>query len=181
MKRNENLNFNGENSIIIGKYEINDNGTIDVYGDVRFLSKMKYITAIPFRFNKVTGDFDCSHLSLKNLEGCPVEVGGTFDCSHNQLSTLEWAPKKVGGIFIFDDTVRSLYTGNKSCNFNKVLLLFRGTRSKQDQLPKIITNNAIDLPIIFKYQMYYSIYNYDQSINEDNMKGLLTDILDGLA
>ena len=50
-------------------------------------------------FGKITGNFDCSRLSLKSLKGAPTEVGGNFDCSNNKLTSLEEAPTKVDGSF----------------------------------------------------------------------------------
>ena len=50
-------------------------------------------------FGKITGNFDCSRLSLKSLKGAPKEVGGGFDCSNNKLTSLEEAPTKVDGSF----------------------------------------------------------------------------------
>ena len=50
-------------------------------------------------FGKVTGNFDCSRLSLKSLKGAPQEVGGGFDCSNNKLISLKGAPQEVGESF----------------------------------------------------------------------------------
>ena len=60
----------------IENYTINDDGSIDVDGDV-YLSN-KNLTEIPFNFNKVTGDFDCSDNELTSLKGSPKEVGGNY-------------------------------------------------------------------------------------------------------
>lgn len=54
-------------------------------------------SSLPFKFRKVTGDFDFSLCqTLTSLDGCPEEVGGLFACSGNQLLSLKDAPKKVG-------------------------------------------------------------------------------------
>jgi hypothetical protein len=145
---------------------------------VAFSSHIKNLSKIPLRFSKVTGDFDCSGLGLKTLEGCPMEVGGTFDCTYNQLSSLEYAPKKVGGAFMFDDTVKSIYTGT-SCDYKGVVMFYRTKNIEMIGLPKIIIENAVHLPIIFKYLDYYC--NDDKSFNEENMIELIEDILDGLT
>ncbi len=80
-----------------GTYTINDDGSIDVNGDV-ILSNRKLIK-IPFKFRHVSGYFDCSHNRLISLEGAPTTVGGSFFCTYNQLTSLEGAPITVGGIF----------------------------------------------------------------------------------
>jgi len=76
---------------------VNDDGSIDVFGNVDLKSKgLKYI---PFKFNKVTGDFDCSNNQLVTLTGSPKFVGGKFKCSQNRLTNLYNAPEEVGGDF----------------------------------------------------------------------------------
>jgi hypothetical protein len=47
----------------------------------------------------LTGNFDCSEMNIKSLNGSPREVTGNFWCSGNELTTLEGAPTKVGGWF----------------------------------------------------------------------------------
>ena len=81
----------------IENYTINEDGSIDVDGDVRIYGKR--LTKLPLKFGKVTGYFDCSHNQLTTLEGGPKEVGGVFACSYNQLTSLEGSPKSVGGYF----------------------------------------------------------------------------------
>ena len=85
------------NLIVDGTYSYNADGSIDVEGSVD-LSRAGY-TQIPFKFNTVTVNFDCSNNQLTTLQGVPEKVGGNFDCSHNQLITLQGAPEKVGGSF----------------------------------------------------------------------------------
>jgi hypothetical protein len=164
--------------IIIDQWIVNNEGSIDVNGNVAFPSHIKNLSKIPLRFNKVTGDFDCSGLGLKTLEDCPMEVGGTFDCTYNQLLSLDNAPKKVAGAFMFDDTVKSIYTGI-SCDYNEVVMFYRTKNIEMIGLPKIIIENAVHLPIIFKYLEYYC--NDDKSFNEENMIDLIEDIMDGLT
>ena len=103
---------------IRGTYTINDDGSIDVDGEVD-LSRKK-LTKIPFNFGKVSGNFychtnqltllkgvlntvggcfDCTDNKLTSLEGVPNTVGGGFYCYYNQLTTLEYAPNNVGGGF----------------------------------------------------------------------------------
>ena len=82
--------------IIKGTYEITKNG-INVDGDI-FLSGEK-IDMIPFKFNIVTGNFNCSHNNLVSLKNSPREVGGYFICSNNKLVTLEGSPNIVNGTF----------------------------------------------------------------------------------
>ena len=81
----------------IENYTINEDGTIDVNGDVNLT--YKGLTELPLKFRNVTGYFFCSANELSSLEGCPESVGGYFSCSRNKLKTLEGCPKSVGGSF----------------------------------------------------------------------------------
>ena len=81
----------------IENYTINDDGTIDVNGNVNLSSKG--LTELPLVFNKVSGDFDCGVNKLTSLKGSPRWIGGGFYCDHNQLTSLEFSPDYVGGSF----------------------------------------------------------------------------------
>ena len=81
----------------IENYTINDDGTIDVNGDVNLW--IKGLTELPLTFNKVTGYFNCGYNNLTSLKGCPRWIGGNFDCGNNRLASLEFSPDYVGGHF----------------------------------------------------------------------------------
>ncbi len=81
----------------IENYTINEDGSIDVDGDVDL--GVKKLNRIPLEFNYVSGSFYCSYNKLTSLEFGPKEVGGGFYCSYNKLTSLEFSPKKVGGDF----------------------------------------------------------------------------------
>jgi hypothetical protein len=81
----------------IENYTINEDGSIDVDGDVRIYGKR--LTKLPLKFGKVTGYFDCRNNQLTTLEGSPKEVGGSFYCAENELTSLEGSPLSVGGSF----------------------------------------------------------------------------------
>ena len=81
----------------IENYTINDDGSIDVNGDVDLYNCN--LTELPLRFNKVTGYFHCGGNKLTSLKGCPKWVGGFFYCTNNNLTSLEFSPDYVGGFF----------------------------------------------------------------------------------
>jgi len=85
---------------------------------------------MPFKVNKVTGDFNCNQNLLTSLEDCPKEVGGSFHCSGNQLTDLKGCPKDVGGDFdCSGNEIKSLENcpieigGNLNCSKNKLTKL----------------------------------------------------------
>jgi hypothetical protein len=84
----------------IKNYTINEDGTIDVDGDVD-LSR-RGIDKLPLKFGKVTGSFYGDDNQLTSLEGSPKEVGGSFYCYRNQLTTLEGTPQHIGGCVYID-------------------------------------------------------------------------------
>ena len=75
-------------------YTINEDGSIDVDGDV-WLNNFN-LTKLPLKFGNVSGRFDCSDNQLTTLEGSPERVGENFDCSNNKLTTLYGGPQNVG-------------------------------------------------------------------------------------
>ncbi len=92
-----NIDLNLLRKCINGTYTINDDGSIDVDGDVNL--NHKKLTRIPFKFRNVSGDFHCYDNKLTTLEGAPNSVSGNFSCYDNQLASLEGAPNTVGGGF----------------------------------------------------------------------------------
>ncbi len=81
----------------IKNYIINDDGSIDVDGDVDLYSKG--LTELPLKFNYVSGSFDCGYNKLSDLKGSPKIVGLNFNCDGNYLTNLRYSPEKVGGGF----------------------------------------------------------------------------------
>jgi len=81
----------------IRNYNINNDGSIDVDGDVNLMGRR--LTKFPLTFNRVNGYFHCGHNLLTTLEGSPKHVNGYFNCSTNELTSLEGCPEYVGGGF----------------------------------------------------------------------------------
>lgn len=176
IRKNEIKTIIRDHWILIDKYFINLDASIDVEGDVKFSENMGFLKELPLRFKRVSGDFDCSKLSLESLKGSPIEVGGTFNCSHNRLSTLEYLPK-TAGCFIFDNSVKSLYTGGVNCNFEKVILLII-TDISSCSSPKLKLDDS-HLRIFFKYQSYFGIYD-DKIFNEKSFEEFIKEVNGGL-
>ena len=132
----------------INNYEINEDDTIDVYGNVDLWDKK--LNKIPLNFNKVTVNFSCSHNNLTSLEGCPKWVGGDFSCHYNKLldidcgiqmvdgnfycqnnkiTTLKGSPKSVGSFYCYKNQITNLkgctkYIGGEfDCSDNELTSL----------------------------------------------------------
>lgn len=80
------------------EYTINEDGTVDVEGNVELGNR--FFRTFPIKFGNVLGDFNCSHNHLKNLVGGPEFVSGDFYCYSNELTSLEGLPKTIGGSLI---------------------------------------------------------------------------------
>ena len=78
-------------------YTINEDGSIDVDGDVELSDKKLHV--LPLKFGKVTGNFYCSSNRLTSLENSPTYVGGSFMVGDNKLVDLEDCPTYIGGAF----------------------------------------------------------------------------------
>ena len=81
----------------IENYTINNDGTVDVDGDVHLYKKG--LTKLPLKFGRVSGFFTCRYNKINTFEGSPKWIGGDFDCGYNQLITLEGGPKTVIGSY----------------------------------------------------------------------------------
>ena len=79
----------------IRNYTINEDGSIDVNGNVNFYSRELW--ELPLNFNIVDGNFTCAINHLTTLKGSPKKVTGYFNCNNNEnLGSLEHAPVEIG-------------------------------------------------------------------------------------
>lgn len=91
----------------IEDYTFNDDGSIDVDGDVILMEFD--LQKIPIKFNNVTGTFNCSYNRLTSLENAPKYVGEVFTCQSNCLTSFEGFPISVGEVVVaFDNEFSSV-------------------------------------------------------------------------
>ena len=162
----------------IENYTINDDGSIDVNGNVYLWGYC--LTELPLRFNKVSGCFHCGGNSLTSLKGSPRWVGGNFYCNRNKLTSLEFSPDYVGGFFDckyndLTDLVGSPkeVVGDFRCHDNKNLINPKGCSEKIgdkfycDNTPLSSVFNGVD-------QFFLHAFNFYKVIKDDtvNLKRL---------
>jgi hypothetical protein len=91
----------------IKKYVINNDMTIDVYGEIYLNHKSikKFPNYIQFG-HIINGYFSVEWCNMKSLRGCPYTISkgnsqyrGDFFCDNNNLTSLKHAPKKITGHF----------------------------------------------------------------------------------
>jgi len=106
----------------IWNYQIRDDGSIDVVGNVDLSGKLGDLKQLPLNFNEVKGDFDCRVNNLTTLEGCPKVVHDYFSCAKNKLTSLEHSPKIIKGNFHcwYNDNLTSL-DGLENTNIDSCL------------------------------------------------------------
>ena len=112
----------------IQNYTINEDGTVDVDGNVSLYERN--LSKLHLKFGRVTGNFYCQSNKLTTLEGCPLEVGGELWCYSNKLTTLESCPREIGGDFMCHNNKLTTLEGcpkevggNFDCRYNKLTTL----------------------------------------------------------
>ena len=80
----------------IKNYSINEDGIVDVDGNVNLYDKN--LTSIPIQFGRVSGWFDCESNKLTTLEGAPQSVGDWFDCRNNKKKFTEQEVRELSEV-----------------------------------------------------------------------------------
>ncbi len=72
----------------IKNFIVQDNGEVDVIGDVMLGYAIRHLDHIPIRFGWVTGNFSAAHCPIKSLYGAPRIVGKDFACNDTDITSL---------------------------------------------------------------------------------------------
>jgi len=151
------------NEYNIKNYNINDDGSIDVDGDVDLFNKG--LKVLPLKFRKVSGDFHCSYNQLISLEGAPQSIGGNFYCNYSKLTSLESAPKRVGGDFECGSNKLTTLEGapqrvdgNFYCSYNQLTTL-EGVPQRMGEYFSCNNNNLKNIDYLPKYYKELDISN----------------------
>ena len=75
----------------------NPDGSWDVDGDV-YIGGYG-LDELPFKFNRVGGNFNCRYNLLKDMRNVPRIIGGSFNIECNLIESLIDGPVVVGGIY----------------------------------------------------------------------------------
>ncbi len=151
----------------ISGYDINDDMSISVEGDVNLT--YKNLKSLPIKFKEVSGYFSCHNNQLTSLEYCPETVSGYFFCGHNQLTSLEGCPGTVGGDFFCNNNqLTSLeycpetVGGHFYCNGNQ-LTNFDGLPEFFEQSISLYRNPVYEIYKLFKKdpRCIYWLREYD--------------------
>ena len=135
----------------ITNYTINDDGTIDVDGDIYLYNKE--LTELPLTFNKVLGSFNCGMNKLTSLKGCPRWIKENLSCHSNRLTSLEFAPDYVGVDFY--------------CNWNNIQDIYCETEIGGFIHSEVENDFLIkDNFKIINYKEYQKMYKRKKILNE---------------
>lgn len=93
LKRLKQFKIDKDNCTILDDFSVNVKGNVNLSN--------KNLMYLPIKFNKVSGNFNCSDNKLVTLRGSPDNMNKekSFNCSYNQLKSLQWAPSWVGNEF----------------------------------------------------------------------------------
>jgi hypothetical protein len=90
-------------------YKINKDLTIDVNGHT--LLNHKGLTHLPYKFNRVLGDFSVSNSSITSLKNSPNFVGQDFNCSDTEITNLNFISHHIeGSIYCTTPTLKNIAT-----------------------------------------------------------------------
>lgn len=143
----------------IKNYNVNDDGTIDVDGNVNLYNTQNPLTELPLAFNKVSGNFVCDNHHLSSLSGSPKEVGGDFRVNYNQLTSLDGGPELVYGFY---NCIGNKLTSLEHCPiyFGKYKLLdFRGNQVTAQSI--IALESSKFYPVIESYIENHSKFHQE--------------------
>jgi hypothetical protein len=89
-----------EHFVVEGELYLDSKNRLCCKGSVVLAPFKKDIAKLPFQWGEVTGNFHITHTTkLRNLEGCPENVGGNFQCRWGSVESLKGGPKYVGGSY----------------------------------------------------------------------------------
>jgi len=167
----------------IENYQIRDDGSIDVDGDVNLSwTKLGDLKQLPLTFNVVKGNFECRDNNLTTLEGCPKKVlNDIFACAWNKLTSLEYSPVIVKGDFYcwHNDNLTSLegledtyITGKLDVSHSIYLYSLKGFPKKVGSFI------CLDTPIYPIYDKFIQECDYDTMRKFNKFDVIYTDGLD---
>lgn len=155
---------------------------VNVDGNVSL--SYKKLKKIPFKFNKINGNFDCSNNSLICLQGAPDIINGSFYCSYNHLQNLEYAPSYVEKAFYCNHN----NIENISLNNNEIGHTFIANNNKikclnLDNLPRFLPETVVDsIKIDFSHNLLdsqYNVTNYEKliiALEKDKLNSLFNQV-----
>jgi hypothetical protein len=112
-----------------GKFTYNGDVSFDGYELKIFnmVSPFSQTIRIPIKIHKVNGNVHVTRQALTTLENMPEIVTGDFNCSHNNLQNLNGLPKEIGGNLNISfnkikvlKNIQSDIKGNFICSNNQI-------------------------------------------------------------
>lgn len=138
----------------IKKYNINDDGSIDVFEDVDISNK--YLIKIPIKFNEVYGDFLCNNTNIVSMKNCPNIIHKNFNMGFNKIKKIEHSPIDVGEKFNLEHNKNLSYIKDFPRNVGSSIVLYSCNFKSLYNLPSIINGS---LYIDFNKKLKHLIYS----------------------
>lgn len=144
----------------IENFQINNDGTVDVLGDVDLSGQN--LDKLPLKFRVVRGNFDVRKNCLTSLYKCPETITGDLFCQFNFLTSLRFGPKILCGRYF--------------CSYNQITSLVGIPKNFLNDI--ICNNNALTT----LHGAPNVVRNIDISFNNlNNLKFLPNVILEDLT
>jgi len=164
----------------IENYQIRDDGSIDVDGDVYLMNRLGDLKQLPLTFNEVRGNFSCKDNNLTTLKGCPKEIHRRFSCSWNKITSLEHSPKIVLGNFnCLENDITSLEGLENTYISGGLYVRFCSNLYSLKGFPKKVGGfNCPDIPIEPIYDTFIQECDYETMRRFNKFDVIYTDGLD---
>lgn len=168
-----------------GDFSCHENSLTSLKGSPKIINGnfncfLNQITTLKNGPIKVNGSYYAYHNELISLEGASDFVGGSFHVGANEFSNLVGCPKVIVDTFSFDNTVTSLFMGNRNCEVNRVEIQNQEGLLRNNIIQEVVTNNQRHLPIVFKYNRLLEVWDGSGNFNESEFNDIISDIKEGL-
>lgn len=171
-KQKEKESYNN-NKIIEWLTKYNIKGIINVFGDIDIYSNLNLknsdISELPYKINKVGGNFYINASPLKTLKNFPNEVGGDLSLANTMITSLEGLPEKIGGSLYIQDCANLV---GLTSLFNTTILglvKYKPSNNFKDVNPKML--QALD--VVLKYYRTKELDKCKQELKELHLEAYI--------
>lgn len=172
----------GSPNYVGGDFFCNDNNLTSLKNGPKYVggnyncanNRLKSLKYLPKKLSSLM----CFCNKIKSLKHLPNEIIGDLFLHENRLKNLVGLSSKVGRLAI-DTSLHSFYSGDKTHQTGEIILL-NCQKNKRKRLNNIITKHYEHVNLIFKYHLFYEIWDQHNTFSCDNFMILIEDIEDGL-
>jgi hypothetical protein len=114
----------------VSHYVINDNLTVDVNNNVKFIptqyqQNQVLMNDFPIKFGKILGDFEVYNQNFSSFKNFPNTIRGTLNIYNNNFTSLKDMPSYIGQDFICGDNLFQSFDDLKAVIKGRIVHLSR--------------------------------------------------------